>query len=66
MRTTGREYSAAVLSPFLSALCQSKKSKSYEVDPTRPNYSSKNIEKLSTLATKLLDRIFQSVPECPE
>ena len=68
MKMAGHSYLCWVLSPILCTLCHEKNPKPVELDPTRMSKGEdpeKNLARLVSLCSALLDRIFRSVNECP-
>ena len=68
MKLVGSHYLDNVLAPILSDIC-SKKGKSYEIDPDKADKKqnlSKNKSTLISLCETILNRIYESIDECPE
>jgi hypothetical protein len=68
MRLSGAVFRVAVLSPVLFGLCGEKNAKSMELDPSRIEKGDtveKNLARLISVCSAVLDHIFRSVDDCP-
>ena len=67
MKLVGGNYLHSVLAPLLSEISH-KKTKSMEIDPTKMDKkqnAKKNKQQLRATAISILERIFDSVDDCP-